>query len=407
MSVFQDALDRVRRLTEGEDEAREALVERLSQPASLLQARLSIRKDDGQMAHFTAWRCRYDDSRGPGKGGIRFHPETNADEVQALALWMTLKTAVMNVPLGGAKGGVRVPIHELSVPERERLSRAYVRAMFDVIGPHQDIPAPDVSTGPQEMLWMTDEYEQIAREKSPGAFTGKPLGAGGSQGRASATATGAAIVLNRWMARKQRERAGVTVAIQGFGNAGRKLADILDRQGFTIVAVSDSSGGIHDPEGLNIGAVLDAKQREGSVTAIKKGVKKISNEALLELEVDILVPAALEDVITDENAKKIQARTILEVANGPVNASADATLAKQEIDVIPDILANAGGVTVSYDEWVQNLTGDYWSEEEVHRRLEEAMQREADNVFNRAEAQGLTLRDAATSIALDRLQHAR
>lgn len=407
MSVFQDALDRVRRLTEGEDEAREALVERLSQPASLLQARLSIRKDDGQMAHFTAWRCRYDDSRGPGKGGIRFHPETNADEVQALALWMTLKTAVMNVPLGGAKGGVRVPIHELSVTERERLSRAYVRAMFDVIGPHQDIPAPDVSTGPQEMLWMTDEYEQIAREKSPGAFTGKPLGAGGSQGRASATATGAAIVLNRWMARKQRERAGVTVAIQGFGNAGRKLADILDRQGFTIVAVSDSSGGIHDPEGLNIGAVLDAKQREGSVTAIKKGVKKISNEALLELEVDILVPAALEDVITDENAKKIQARTILEVANGPVNASADATLAKQEIDVIPDILANAGGVTVSYDEWVQNLTGDYWSEEEVHRRLEEAMQREADNVFNRAEAQGLTLRDAATSIALDRLQHAR
>lgn len=405
MSVFQDALGRIQKLDRGE--ARDELVERLGQPKSLVQARLSIQRDDGSVAHFMAWRCRYDDSRGPGKGGIRFHPDTNADEVQALALWMTLKTAVMNLPLGGAKGGVSVPIHELSLSERERLSRAYVRAMFDVIGPRQDVPAPDVSTGPQEMLWMTDEYEQIAREKAPGAFTGKPVGAGGSKGRESATATGAAIVLDRWMARKQRESDGVTVAIQGFGNAGRKLADILDRKGFTVVAVSDSSGGIHSTEGLRIGAVIDTKLEDGSVTKLKKGVKKISNEDLLELDVDILVPAALEDVITDENAKKIKARTILEVANGPVNASADAILEEQGIDVIPDILANAGGVTVSYYEWVQNLTGDYWTADEVQRRLEEAMQREADNVFNRAEAQDLTLRDAATSLALERLDDAQ
>ena len=401
MSVFKDALSRLQRL------AREdGIVERLHGPKRLSQARLAVRRDSGELEYYTAWRCCFDDTRGPGKGGIRFHPDTDAEEVQALALWMTLKTAVMDLPLGGAKGGVRVDVGEFSELERQRLCQAYVRAFFEVLGPDQDVPAPDVSTGPDEMRWMTEEYEKLAGRKAPGAFTGKPVVNQGSQGRSSATARGAAIVLQRWMERQKESPEGTTVAIQGFGNAGRKLAEILDEQGYTIVAVSDSSGACHDPEGLEIKALAEAKESGTSVAEGDSRGERISNEELLELDVDLLVPAALEDVITEENASRIKARTILEVANGPVNQSADEALKRAGVQVIPDILANAGGVTVSYYEWVQNRYGEYWEAEAVRERLTARMHARADAVFERAEADGVTLREAATAIALDRLSQA-
>ena len=400
MSVFEDAYSRLTSLKRPDQ-----IVARLASPKLLTQARLEVPMDDGGVKYFTAWRCRFDDTRGPGKGGIRFHPDTNADEVQALALWMTLKTALMDLPMGGAKGGISVKIDELSEAEQQRLSKAYVRALYDVLGLLKDVPAPDVSTGPLQMRWMTEEFEAIARHKAPGVFTGKPVVNQGSKGRGGATAMGAYIVLDRWMKRRNKDPKQTTVAIQGFGNAGRQLATLLDHQGYKVVAASDSSGAMYNEEGLEVGT-LAAQKVAGQHVAKSKDGKGISNEQMLELDVDVLVPAALENVVHKENVKNIKASAILEVANGPVNVFADSHLKKSKVEVIPDILANAGGVTVSYYEWVQNNTGDYWEADVVQDRLEARMIREADGVFNRADAEGLTLREAAYMIALDRLNEA-
>ena len=400
MDVYEDALKRLERL-DRDDRA----IARMMHPMRMTEVHIPVVMDDGEERVFKAWRCQYNDVLGPTKGGIRFHPDANPSEVKALAMWMALKTALMELPFGGGKGGVEVDTSEMSDTEEERLSKGYVRALFDTLGPDQDVPAPDVRTGPKHMLWMRQEYEAISRTLAPASFTGKPVAAGGSKGRDGATATGAAMVLEAWMQRNERDTQDLTVAIQGFGSAGRNLARILNQAGYKIVAVSDSSGGIHDPEGLPVDAVAEAKKQKGSVTDFDGG-KKIDNEALLLLEVDILIPAALEGVITEDNAKDVDAKIILEVANGPLSAEADLILQKAGVTVIPDILTNAGGVTVSYYEWIQGRTGEYWSADDVQNKLQARMDRRCQAVFNRAQAEDLPLRDAAYMLALDRIADA-
>ena len=378
-------------------------IDRLRRPKAMLEVTLPVRMDDGSLEHFPAWRCLYDDLRGPGKGGIRFHHGVDPAEVKSLAFWMTFKTALLELPLGGGKGGVRVNARDLSHAELERLSRAYVRAIFDRIGPDRDVPAPDVATNAQVMAWMVDEYEELAGRKAPAAFTGKPLTRGGSRGRNQATSRGAHIALQRWMARQGRDPQGVRVAIQGFGNAGSHLARMLHESGYVVVAASDSRGGVYQEGGLPVEQLIETKLVQGRVDALE-GVDEVSNEELLELDVDVLVPAALEGVIDEGNVSELRAQTILEVANGPISASSDASLAEAGIEVIPDILANAGGVTVSYFEWLQGRSGERWELERVRRRLEEAMGRQCEAVFGRASDDEVTLRQASYALALERLE---
>ena len=319
---------------------------------------------------YPAYRVQYNDARGPTKGGIRYHPEVNLGEVQSLAFWMSLKTAVADIPFGGGKGGITVNPKELSEKEIELLSRAFVRAFHKHIGPKKDIPAPDVYTTPQIMAWMMDEYEKIIGEKSPGVITGKPLELGGSKVRDIATALGGVYVLEEAM--KKIGLTEKTVAIQGFGNAGMNAAKILAKLGYRIVAVSDSKGAIYNKDGLFVEDVIKAKKKKGTVTEYPKG-DKISNEDLLSVECSVLVPAALSGVLTKENAKDVKAKIVLELANGPTTPDADEILHLNKVLVIPDILANAGGVTVSYFEWVQNNYGYYWDSETVKERLKDKL----------------------------------
>ena len=389
-------------------------VERLKFPKSSLKVSIPVRMDNGDLRVFPGYRVRYDDTRGPTKGGIRYHPDVSIDEVQSLAFWMTFKCAVMALPFGGAKGGVTVNPKELSRFELERLSRGYVDAIADFIGPDVDIPAPDVYTNQMIMGWMMDQYSIIQRKLTPGVITGKPLSMGGSAGRESATAMGAFFVIESIMSKLNRRADSSTVAIQGFGNAGAILAELLFNAGFRIVAVSDSKGAIHTEAGLDIPSVRQYKEStrtlkaaycEGSVCSIVEH-DTLTNEELLELDVDILVPAALENQITETNAGEVNAGLVVEVANGPLTPGADAILEGKGIQVIPDILANAGGVTVSYFEWVQNRMGDYWSEGEVNRRLREKMELETEAVWSIADSKGISMRTAAYVHALHRLEEA-
>ncbi|MBU6229876.1 MAG: Glu/Leu/Phe/Val dehydrogenase [Cyanobacteria bacterium REEB459] len=389
--------------------------ERLKAPKASLIVAIPVRMDDGSLRIFQGYRVRYDDTRGPTKGGIRFHPDVNLDQVQSLAFWMTFKCAALNLPLGGAKGGITVNPKELSRLELERLSRGYIDAIADFIGADVDIPAPDMYTNAMIMGWMVDQYSIIARRLSPAVITGKPLSLGGSQGRETATARGAFYVLEAMMARSGRLPQHTTVALQGFGNAGSMLARLLFEAGYRVVAVSDSQGGIFLPQGLDIPSIqafkassrsLKAVYCEGSVCHLSQAHALISNAELLSLEVDILIPAALENQITADNASQIKARHIFEVANGPITAAADAILDARGIQVFPDILVNAGGVTVSYFEWIQNRNGLYWSIEDVHRRLKTMMVTEADQIWQRAETLKISLRTAAYVHALERLGQA-
>ena len=318
---------------------------------------------------YPAFRIQWNSSRGPYKGGIRFHPDVSKDEVSSLAFWMAIKTAVADLPLGGAKGGVIVNPKELSPQELEDLSRAYIRAFYPYLGSHQDIPSPDVYTTPQIMAWMLDEFEKITKKKDPGMITGKPLDKGGSLVRDIATALGGVYVLEAVI--KKLKLTGKRVAIQGFGNAGMNVAKLLHERGFKIIAVSDSKGGIYSTGGLDIPAVEKIKEKTDSV--INYSAKKITNEELLESDVDILIPAALDNAITQENASKIKAKVILELANGPTTPEADIILHKKKILVLPDVLANAGGVTVSCFEWKQNLTGEKWNEEDIKQKLQQKL----------------------------------
>jgi glutamate dehydrogenase (NADP+) len=411
-TFFADASGRLERAVEPAGVAPDT-VERLRLPKSSLKVSIPVRMDDGSLRVFAGYRVRYDDTRGPTKGGVRFHPGVDAQLVQTLAFFMTFKTAALDLPFGGAKGGVAVDPRELSAAERERLSRGYVAAIADFIGPDVDIPAPDVATNAMVMGWMVDEYSTIVRRLSPAAVTGKPLSLGGSPGRDTATGKGAFHVMHTLLphlaeagAVERDGGAGATVAIQGFGNAGSAIARLLFDAGYRVVAVSDSSGAVHAPEGLDVPAVIEAKAQSGSVTAFEGDAEPIDGEELLALEVDVLLPSALENAIHEDNVERVRARTIFEVANGPITAGADAKLADRGITVVPDILANAGGVTVSYFEWVQNRSGQAWTADKVAGELEQRMTTQSEAIWKLAVADDLTIRTAAYVQALRRIDDA-
>jgi glutamate dehydrogenase (NADP+) len=410
--LFSDATGRLETAVAHADVSDDTL-ERLSQPRSCLTVSVPIRLDDGELRTFLGYRVRYDDSRGPTKGGIRFHPQVSPEEVRTLAFWMTCKCAVMDLPYGGAKGGITVDPHQLSTLELERLSRGYIDAIADFIGPDTDIPAPDVYTNARVMGWMMDQYSIISRSASPAVITGKPLAMGGSRGRATATADGGFDVL-------QHLRGDLfpgdepTAAIQGFGNAGAHHASLLDEAGYRVVAVSDSKGGVYAEDGLDIGAIRAVKEETSEVQGVYSehsvdevpDYDRITNDELLELDVDVMVPAALENAITSENADRIRATALLELANGPVTTEADDILTDRGVTVVPDILANAGGVTVSYFEWVQNRQGYYWDAEQVRSRLRDRMVTQTDRVWQIAEEFSITPRTAAYVLALRRIGEA-
>jgi glutamate dehydrogenase (NAD(P)+) len=401
MDVFDNVkmqLEKIRKITNYSEEEMALLLS----PKRIIQVNFPVKMDSGKTKRFNGYRVQYNDARGPTKGGIRFHPKVDLGEVKSLAFWMALKCSVVNIPYGGAKGGVEVDPKSLSQKEVEMLSRAYIKAIHENVGPTKDVPAPDVYTTPQIMAWMLDEYEKIKGEHSPGLITGKPLELGGSQGRGFSTSQGGAIVLREYMKMKGFEPEKTTVAIQGFGNAGSFMAKILQEWGYKIVAVSDSKGGLYSDEGLDIELVEKHKNRVGSLEGYEAATE-ITNEQLLELDADVLVPAALENQITKANAEKIRAKFIVELANGPVSPEADTILEKKDIPVWPDILANAGGVTVSYFEWVQNLYGYYWSEEEVLEKLEKIMVNSFKEVYETAEKYNTTFRNGAYILAINRI----
>jgi len=383
------------------------VIEKLKYARETMKVRLMIRMDDGSRKSFLAWRCRYDDTRGPTKGGIRYHPESTAEEVETLAFWMTFKCAVMNLPYGGGKGAIQVDPRKLSKAELERLSRAYIQAFSGIIGPDRDIPAPDVYTNSMIMGWMADEYSQIVGQSSPAVITGKPLALGGSLGRNDATARGG-FYLVRHLAEDLGLAEQLRVTVQGFGNAGQFIAKLMASDGHKIVAVSDSSGAVYCADGLDLDILLEAKNENKSVvsTAGRSGHEAITASELVAVDCDVLVPSAMENMIHAENAGSIKAKLIVELANGPVTSEADKILAANGTIVLPDILANAGGVTVSYFEWVQNRQGYYWTLEEIHERLKTIMEREGRAIWNHAKQHKVTVRSAAYVHALERLAQA-
>jgi glutamate dehydrogenase (NADP+) len=405
--VFADALKRLDLAAQYAKVDPETLL-RLRQPKQFLEVSIPVRMDNGALRIFTGYRCKYDDTRGPAKGGIRFHQDVTISEVKALAFWMTFKCAVAGLPFGGGKGGVIVNPRELSMAELERLSRGYIRAIAWAIGTDVDVPAPDVNTNGLIMAWMADEYSNVVGRREPGVITGKPVAMGGSLGRDDATARGGFFILKEletkvgWDNKKQPRR----IAVQGFGNAGEHFARLAHADGYQVVAVSDSNGAVYNPAGLDISEMIKAEHKPGFVpdaAVCGVGTKRITNDQLLELEVDMLVPAAVENVITEENAPRIKAQVILELANGPLTVGADAILEKRGIMVIPDILANSGGVTVSYFEWAQNKMGFYWTAEEVRDRLALYMRREFSATFELARRNNIGMRIGAYAHALERL----
>lgn len=408
--VFIDALNRIKSIGEKAQVSSE-VIGSLLHPRAILTTALPVRMDDGSTQYFTGYRCQYNNVLGPTKGGIRYHPKVTMSEVQALALWMTIKCAVVSLPFGGGKGGVIVDPKILSPMELERLSRAYIRAMADFIGPEIDIPAPDVYTNARIMGWMADEYEAIKRIKAPGVITGKPVRLGGSLGRDHATGRGAYLCTLELVKKSELTPEKTTVAVQGFGNGGYHTVRLLQDAGFKVVAISDSKGGIFSPNGFDVNSIYHEKQSSKKLRAVycEQSVcelvehEEISNEELLELDVDILIPAAVEGVITKENAPKIKAKHIIEVANGPIESDADDILEDKGIQIIPDVLANAGGVTVSYFEWIQNRTGYVWKLEEVHKRLRDIMQNSFNEVWDLAQNENRSLRDAAYTLAIRRI----
>lgn len=378
----------------------------LREPLAELRVRIPVRMDDGSVKTFSGYRVQYNNARGPCKGGIRFHPEETIDTVRALAAWMTWKTAVVGIPLGGGKGGVICNPKELSEGELERLSRGYMRKVAHFIGPDTDIPAPDVYTTPQIMAWMLDEYEAIVGKSDAGVITGKPLELGGSQGRHDATARGGMYTLREAAHKLNIDLKKSTAAIQGFGNAGMYAHQLLDNLfGTKVVAVSDSKGGIYDEKGLDCKAVTEHKVKTGAVHGFK-GSKSISNDELIGLNVDVLLPSALENAITKDNACTVKAKIVAELANGPTTPEADAMLHGKGCFVIPDFLCNAGGVTVSYFEQVQNASLDQWKLSAIHQRLDETMTDAFDAVWQMREKMKVHTRLAAYLVAIQRVADA-
>ncbi|MFC2154060.1 Glu/Leu/Phe/Val dehydrogenase [Candidatus Altiarchaeota archaeon] len=381
------------------------LIAALKLPRRELTVNFPVRMDDGTTKTFTGYRVQHNDTRGPTKGGIRFHPNVSLDEVRALATWMTWKCATVNIPLGGGKGGVICNPKEMSPRELENLTRRFTWAISPIIGPMKDIPAPDVNTNPQIMAWMMDTYSIHKGYAVPGVITGKPLALGGSLGRMEATARGCVTCIEEAAKELDISLDRATAAIQGYGNAGSIAASLLNELGVRVIGVSDSKGGIFEPKGLEPKEVSEHKKKTGSVVGFKNA-EKITNEELLELECDILVPAALENVITKDNAGKIKGKIIGEAANGPTTPSADEILCKNGLHVIPDILANAGGVVVSYFEWVQNLYRFSWNEDAVNRRMKRIMVESYGDVSRIARQRKVHMRTAAYLLAVERVAEA-
>ena len=430
----------------------EEIIKRLIEPEIICEFSFPVKMDDGQIKVFKGWRIQHNSALGPYKGGIRFHPQTSREEVQALATLMTIKCAVAGLPYGGAKGGVLVDPKKLSSAELERLSREYVKKIAHFIGEDTDVPAPDVNTNSQIMAWMIDEYQKIKGYQSKATFTGKPVAMGGSLGRTEATGRGGVIVLKVLLSelvkdgstkilsrlnssltllkqkvsknfvspsfnnQKLKSNNEITIAVQGFGNVGYYFAKIASEAGFKVVAVSDSKGGIIKPKGENLEAldiplVMECKKEKGTLAGCycaggvcdTKGGKTITNEELLELPVDILVPAALENVINEKNMKNIKAKIIIEMANGPVTEEAYEYLSKKGVIIVPDVLANSGGVTVSYLEWTQNKAGYYWSEEEVNSKLEVMMKKAFETIWKKSIEKKIPLKQAAFEVALEKI----
>lgn len=382
-----------------------AVYEILKQPMRTFEVAVPFIRDDGTLQVFTGYRVQHNDALGPTKGGLRFHPAVNVDEVKALAMWMSVKCALLGLPYGGGKGGIACDVDQLSEGEIERLSREYIRAVNLVIGPDKDIPAPDVSTNPQIMAWMVDEYSRIRGENTFGLITGKPLVIGGSRGRVEATGHGLVFATRQLATEMGIDFSRAHVAVQGFGNVGSVAATIAHDMGAHIVAVSDKDGGLYNPSGIDIHDLLAYKRINRNLFGYPRA-EPIGNQELLELPVDILFPAALENQITADNAARIEAKIVGEGANGPTTPEADAILFDKGVMVVPDVLGNAGGVTVSYFEWVQNQSRFYWSEEEVNQRLEEYMSRAMADMHRMHERFGVTLRKATYLVATDRLAQA-
>ena len=388
----------------------------LKVPQRILEVNIPVKMDSGGIKVFKGFRSQHNNARGPYKGGIRFHPNVTKEEVMALSIWMTWKCAVAGIPFGGGKGGVVVNPKELSEGELERLSRGYVRAISPIIGPRIDVPAPDVGTNGKIMEWMVDEYRQVLRSPRDktrrtsflneneilATFTGKPVEVGGSLGRTEATGRGGVFVLEALVKELKKTNSKLKVAVQGMGNVGYWFAKIAEEEGFKIVAASDSKGGVLLSNPSNLSDLRDYKEKTGSVADFP-GTRNISNEELLELDVDVLVPAALENVITKENADKIKAKIVIEMANGPITPEADEILNKKGVIVVPDILANSGGVTVSAFEWEQNMAQEKWSEKKVNERLEKTIEEAFEEIWKMGEKEKVDLRKAAYLLAVDKV----
>ena len=403
---FQNALSQLERANKVKNFSPEFL-SRLHQPNRELHIAIPVKMDDGSLRVFEGYRVQYNNARGPYKGGIRYHQDTEINEVKALAFWMALKCAVANIPMGGGKGGITVNPKELSKTELENLSRGWVKLMAPVIGPQVDVPAPDVNTTPEIMSWMVDEYSKITGDKTNATFTGKPIEVGGSEGRGPATGLGGFYTF-KVMQEKLNLPQSCTVVIQGFGNVGGNAAEILANDGHKIIALSDSKGAIvaNDKSvGFDIQKLNEYKKANKQIEGFE-GSHTITNAELLELECDVLIPAALENQITEQNANNIKAKLVLELANGPTTPEADDILFAKNIHVIPDILANAGGVTVSTFEWEQTLKGEHWSEEDVFIKLKKIMDEETNNIYTRSLELHTDIRRTAFIVALERIEQA-
>lgn len=380
----------------------EKLFSRLRAPNRDIRISIPVTMDDGSLRIFEGYRVEYNNALGPYKGGIRYHPDTEINEVKALAFWMALKCAVANIPMGGGKGGITVDPKKLSKAELEKLSRGWMRSLADILGPKKDVPAPDVNTTPEIMDWMADEYSKITGDKTGAVITGKPLDKGGSEGRGPATGLGGFYVFDAL--RKELGLPDICkVVVQGFGNVGSNAAEIFTQNGHKVIAISDSKGGIYNENGLDIKKLLEHKKTAGSLSGFP-GSKEISNAELLEIKCDLLIPGAFENVITENNAGNINAKAVMELANGPTTPEADEILFKKGIPVIPDVLANSGGVTVSYFEWDQNMKGEHWSEKEVFEKLKSMMEDASKKILGKARESKTSLRIGAFILALERIQ---
>ncbi|WP_147306754.1 Glu/Leu/Phe/Val family dehydrogenase [Paenibacillus taihuensis] len=395
-TVIEEAL---RKLGYGDD-----MIALLKEPMRMMTVRIPVRMDDGKTRVFVGYRAQHNDSVGPTKGGVRFHPDVDEIEVKALSIWMSIKCGIADLPYGGGKGGIICDPRKMSFRELERLSRGYVRAISQIVGPTKDIPAPDVMTNSQIMAWMMDEYSRIREFDSPGFITGKPLVLGGSLGRESATARGVAIMIDEAMAKKSIPLPGSRIVIQGFGNAGSYLAKFMHDAGAKVIGISDVNGALYNEQGLDIEDLMDRRDSFGTVTNLFKNT--ISNDELLTLDCDVLVPAAIENQITADNADRIRAKIIVEAANGPTTLEATRTVTERGILLVPDVLASAGGVIVSYFEWVQNNQGYYWSEAEVDAKLRDMMIRGFNSVYELHKLKKVDMRLAAYMVGVRKMAEA-